>query len=126
MLPDTYEAATRQVAVVAAFTDAASAPRVSGLFAEGRVETGESQALTLPDGAIVRTADNTLVWRVQGLQLAKAVVRLGERDARSGQWPVLSGVAAGDRILRNPGGQLVDGQKIEFAAVASAASAAAK
>lgn len=117
-------AATRQVAVVAAFADPAAAPRVSGLFAEGRVETGESQALTLPDGAVVRTADATLVWRVQGRQLAKVAVRLGERDARSGQWPVLAGVAAGDRILRNPGSQLVDGQALEFAA--AAASAAAK
>jgi membrane fusion protein, multidrug efflux system len=121
-------AATRQVAVIVAFDDAAAAPRVAGLFAEGRVETGSAQALTLPEGAIVRGGDSSVVWRVQGTQLARVAVRLGERDARSGQWPVLSGIAVGDRLLRNPGSQLADGQKIEWAASAGspAASAAAK
>jgi membrane fusion protein, multidrug efflux system len=119
-------AATRQVAVVVAFAEPTEAPRVSGLFAEGRVETGASQALTLPDAAIVRSGDGTAVWRLQGAQVAKVAVRLGERDARSGQWPVQSGLAAGDRLLRNPGSQLVDGQPVELVAAASAASAAAR
>jgi RND family efflux transporter MFP subunit len=115
-------AATRQVAVMVAFADAAQAPRVAGLFAEGRVETGSAQALALPEGALVRTGDSAHAWRVQGHQLAKVALRLGERDARTGLWPVLSGLAAGDRVLRHPGSQLVDGQAVEFAAAASAAA----
>jgi membrane fusion protein, multidrug efflux system len=42
-------------------------------------------------------------------------VKLGERDSRSGEYPVLDGLSAGDRVLRSPGGQLVDGQRFESA-----------
>jgi RND family efflux transporter MFP subunit len=116
--------ATRQVAVAVSFTDAAAAPRVAGLFAEGRIETGSTQALTLPESALVRAGETAHVWRVQGGQLAKVAVRLGDRDLRTGEVPVLAGLAAGDRLLRKPGSTLSDGQKVEFAA--SAATAAAK
>jgi hypothetical protein len=57
-------------------------------------------------------------------QLAKVPVKLGERDARSGLWPVLSGLVAGDRVLRNPGSNLVDGQAFELAAATADAAAA--
>ncbi|GAB4036981.1 MAG: efflux RND transporter periplasmic adaptor subunit [Rubrivivax sp.] len=115
-------AATRQVAVVVAFDEPAQAPRVAGLFAEGRVETGSAQALALPEGALVRAGDSAHAWRVEGAKLAKVTLRLGERDARTGLWPVLSGLAAGDRVLRHPGSQLADGQAVEFVAAASAAA----
>ena len=120
----TVNTATRQVAVVVAFTEAGVAPRVSGLFAEGRIESGSTRVLSLPEGALVRSADSAQVWRVQGAQLGKVTVRIGERDTRTGQYPVLSGLAAGDRLLRNPGRTLVDGQAVEFAAPVAAAVAA--
>ena len=120
----TVNTATRQVAVVVAFTEAGVAPRVSGLFAEGRIESGSTRVLSLPEGALVRSADSAQVWRVQGAQLGKVTVRIGERDTRTGQYPVLSGLAAGDRLLRNPGRTLVDGQAVEFAAPGAAAVAA--
>ena len=119
----TVNTATRQVAVVVAFTEAGVAPRVSGLFAEGRIESGSTQVLTLPEGALVRSAASAHVWRVQGAQLGRVTVRIGERDTRTGQYPVLSGLAAGDRLLRNPGSTLVDGQAVEFAAPVAAAVA---
>ncbi|MDP1902342.1 MAG: efflux RND transporter periplasmic adaptor subunit [Rubrivivax sp.] len=118
-------ATTRQVEVVVAFADPAAAPQVAGLFAEGRVETGGIQALTLPGSAVVRAGEQASVWRLNGQALAKVAVKLGERDARSGEWPVLGGVAAGERILRSPGSTLVDGQKFELAAATRAASASA-
>lgn len=119
-------ATTRQVAVVVGFDEPAAAPRVAGLFAEGRVVNGGSQALMLPESALVRAGDKAHVWRLQGQRLAKVTVSLGERDTRSGQVPALSGLAAGDRLLRNPGSLLVDGQRVEFAQpVAAAASVAA-
>ena len=52
-------------------------------------------------------------------------MQLGERDARRGEFPVISGLAAGDRILRAPGSTLVDGQKVEFSAPAAARGGAA-
>ncbi|MCW5611609.1 MAG: efflux RND transporter periplasmic adaptor subunit [Rubrivivax sp.] len=110
-------AATRQVEVIVAFADAAAAPRVAGLFAEGRVETGRLQALMLPEGAVVRSADGgTVVWRLDGQRIVRTAVTLGERDARTGLLPVLAGLTEGQRVLRNPGSTLVDGQAVELRA----------
>ena len=112
-------ATTRQVEVVVAFAGA-EMPRVAGLYAEGRIETGTTQVLMVPESAVVRSADATHVWRVSGGALQKVAVQLGERDARRGEFPVIAGLAAGDRILRAPGSTLIDGQKVEFAAAAGA------
>ena len=112
-------AATRQVEVIVAFA-AGELPRVAGLYAEGRIETGTTQVLMVPESAVVRTADATHVWRVAGKALQKVAVQLGERDARRGEFPVIAGLAAGDRILRAPGSTLVDGQKVEFVGAAAA------
>lgn len=116
-------ATTRQVEVMVAFNDPAVAPRVAGLFAEGRVETGSSEGLMLPDNVVVRAGDSALVWRVGDGRIARVPVKLGERDARSGEWLALSGVSAGERLLRNPGSTLGDGQAFEFAKPSAAASA---
>ena len=118
-------ATTRQVEVIIDFATPAGAPRVAGLFAEGRVETGSQQALTLPENVVVRAGDLAHVWRVGDGKLAKVSVKLGERDARRGEWLVLSGLAGGERLLRNPGGNLVDGQAFEFAKAPSAPAASA-
>jgi RND family efflux transporter MFP subunit len=115
-------ATTRQVEVLVGFNDPAAAPKVSGLFAEGRVETGGSQALMLAEGSLVRVGDTAFVWRVEGAVVRKIAVQVGPRDLRSGDYPVLTGLAAGDRVLRSPGSALVDGQKVDFAAGASSAA----
>ena len=60
-------AATRQVAVLVAFADAAKAPRVAGLFAEGRIESGSTQALTVPETSLVRAGDAFHAWRAEGV-----------------------------------------------------------
>jgi membrane fusion protein, multidrug efflux system len=112
---------TRQIELVIGFNDAAAAPRVSGPFAEGRIETGSSQALMVADQAVVRVGDNAHAWRLQGQSIQQVALKLGERDPRNGSLAVLDGLSAGDRILRNPGSTLVDGQKVEMAATAAAA-----
>ncbi|MDP1693489.1 MAG: efflux RND transporter periplasmic adaptor subunit [Burkholderiaceae bacterium] len=120
-------AATRQVEVLVEFADPAKAPRVAGLYAEGRIEAqGGSAALMLAEAAIVRTGAQTAVWRVKDGRIARVAVQLGERDERRGEYPVKAGLADGDTILRNPGTALVEGQQVEFAKPAVAASAAAK
>jgi len=116
-------ATTRQVEVIVAF-NGADMPRVAGLYAEGRIEAGSAEVLTVPDSAVVRAGDVTHVWRVKDQALQKVAVQLGERDARRGDYPVISGLSAGDRVLRAPGSTLVDGQKVEFAAPSGGAASA--
>lgn len=116
----TANATTRQVAVLVSFADRAAAPRVAGLFAEGRIETGGAEMLMLPEGALQRSGDTAAVWRVEGqggsLRLVRVTVQLGERDPRRGEWPVLAGLKSGDRVLRSPMGALRDGQAVEMSA----------
>jgi membrane fusion protein, multidrug efflux system len=121
----TANATTRQVEVVVVFADAAAAPRVAGLFAEGRIESGVAEALMLPESSIVRAGEVTSVWKLGAEGVNKVAVRLGERDPRRGEYPVLSGLAAGDRVLRKPGSNLQDGQRVELASVAGQAASSA-
>ena len=118
-------ATTRQVEVIVGFADAGSAPQVAGLFAEGRVQTGGSPALMLAESALQRAGEAAWAWRVNGAVVNRVAVRLGERDARSGELPVLAGLAAGDRVLRNPGSALIDGQRVELSRPAEPAASAA-
>ncbi len=121
-LDATANATTRQVEVVVAFADPAVAPRVAGLFAEGRIESGSSEALLLPESSIVRSGESASVWRLGTDRLQKVDVRLGPRDPRRGEFPVLAGLAAGDRVLRKPGSGLLDGQRLELVKPAPAAA----
>lgn len=115
---------TRQVELIAEFDDKAKAPQVSGLYAEGRVESTDRRALVLAESAIVRQGDSAFVWKVAGNQLKKMAVTLGERDDRRGEVVIASGLALGDQVLRAPTGSLVDGAPVQrVAAGAGAASA---
>ena len=125
----TANATTRQVEVVVAFADPGKAPKVAGLYAEGRITVlGTAGVMAmLADPAIVRGAGaTTQVWRVSDGRINKVAVQLGERDPRSGEWALKGGLADGDLILRNPGTTLVEGQKAEFARAAASAAAATK
>lgn len=117
-------ATTRQVAVIVSLDDPAHAPRVAGLFAEGRIEVGAAQVLMLPEAALVRTPQDVAVWRVDGDKLARVPVRLDERDPRSGEFPVLAGLDAGQTILRHPGSALKAGQLVQRVAPGAAAASA--
>jgi RND family efflux transporter MFP subunit len=108
------DAVTRQVSVIVDFAPG-TAPKVAGLYAEGRIASDSGQALLLPEGAIAKEGDKSYVWKLAGSKLAKTPVTLGERDPRLGNVVVVSGVAAGDRLLRSPGSTLADGQSFELA-----------
>lgn len=126
-------AATRQVAVIVGFDEPQRAPRVAGLFAEGRIAGGGTPVPTIPASAVQRAGDSSYVWRLGDGRLTRLALRLGDRDPRSGVYPVLDGLASGERILAHPTGSLADGQHFEIAsagtlaatpAAAAAASAA--
>lgn len=108
-------ATTRQVAVIVGFDDPSKAPQVAGLFAEGTIEAGSAEVLMVAEAALVRAGEAVYAWRLDGNKLSKVALTLGPRDPRSGEYPVLTGLKPGDRILRQPGSTPVDGQAVEFA-----------
>lgn len=116
---------TRQVEVLVAFTG--EPPKVSGLYAEGRIEAESNAALTLAESAVVRAGDASFAWLIKGNTLVKQSVTLGMRDPRTGAWEISKGLAAGDAVIRNPRSNLKDGQAVAMSntKVASAATPAA-
>lgn len=113
-------ATTRQVEVLVGFAGN-GAPRVAGLYAEGRIASAVDRVLSVPDSTVVRAGEATTVWRVQDNSLRRIAVKLGERDERRGEFPVQAGLADGDRILRNPASTLVEGQQVELTAAPAVA-----
>jgi RND family efflux transporter MFP subunit len=106
-------ATTRQVEVLVTFSDAKQQPEVAGLYAEGRIETRSSAALTIPATALVREGDRTFAWRLKGNAVEKVSLSVGDRDARSGDFALKAGLAEGDTLVRYPTTALVDGQAVE-------------
>jgi len=104
---------TRQVAVIVNFNDKAQ-PSVSGLYAEGRVETSSSAVLILPASAMISNGDHTYAWQIKDGALKKKEVVLGQRDPRHGDYPIVSGLVDGDTVLRNPQSSLKDGEKVQM------------
>ncbi|MGJ7917573.1 efflux RND transporter periplasmic adaptor subunit [Massilia sp. LXY-6] len=104
---------TRQVEVLVGLTG--EQPRVSGLYAEGRIEAESTSALMLPESALVKSGDKTYAWKVNPKSLTKVDLSIGARDQRTGSYEVKSGLAAGDLVLRAPNSSLKDGQPVEMA-----------
>ena len=119
-------ATTRQVEVLVSFADLTQQPEVSGLYAEGRIETRSTTALTIPASALVRDGDQAYAWRLTSGAVHKVGVSVGDQDTRSGEFALASGLAEGDRLIRYPTATLRDGQTVDLAgpAAASAVSAA--
>ena len=114
---------TRQVEVLVSFVDAKQ-PKVSGLYAEGTIESANIKALTLPESVVVRSGDKSSVWRVKANALNRVDLALGARDPRTGDFEVRSGLAEGDTILRNPSSSFKEGQLVEMVTVKPALSVA--
>ena len=83
-----------------------------GLFAEIEAEIERREgALLVPESALLHSLDGTFVWRVDGEDRARRVpVEVGLRSA--GRVEIVTGLAAGDRIVAtgihkvNPGSQV--------------------
>lgn len=116
-------ATTRQVEVLVDFMVAKEQPRLAGLYAEGRVETGSTTGLTVPATVLVKEGDRTVVWRLNGNALQKTTVVMGDRDPRSGEVMLKDGLAEGDRVVRYPGSALRDGQAIDIVSAATSSAA---
>ena len=104
-------AITRQVEVLVDFAGEKQ-PKLAGLYAEGRIEAASSTSLTIAATALVRDGDSASVWRMKDNKLQKTAVVIGQRDPRSGDFVVVSGVAEGDSVIRYPAATLKDGQVV--------------
>jgi RND family efflux transporter MFP subunit len=103
---------TRQVELLVDFTGEKQ-PKLAGLYAEGRVETQVRSSLTIPASAVVRDGDDVFAWRVDDSKLKKVPVKLGERDARTGDFVVSNGLVEGNQIIRYPTAMLKDSQPVQ-------------
>jgi hypothetical protein len=77
--------------------------------------------LTLPPTAVVREGDAAYAWRVKDRVLEKVTLGVSDRDPRSGELVLKSGVAEGDQVLKYPTATLQNGQAVEMAGAALAA-----
>lgn len=105
---------TRQVQLLVSM-DLKEQSLVAGLYAEGHVEAQNSNALMVPESALIREGDKHFVWQFANNELKKTPVELGGKDERWGTQEVLSGITSGAQILRHPQGALTDGGKAELA-----------
>lgn len=104
---------TRQVEVLVDFVGDQQ-PKLAGLYAEGRIEAAKTSGLTVPATALVRDGDAVSVWRVKENSVQKVSLEIGDRDARSGDYVLKSGLIEGDRLLRHPSATLKDGQAVKL------------
>ena len=104
---------TRQVEVLVDFVGEQQ-PKLAGLYAEGRIEAAKASSLTVPATALVRDGDAVSVWRVKENSVQKVSLEIGERDARSGDYVLRSGLGEGDHLLRHPSATLKDGQAVKL------------
>jgi RND family efflux transporter MFP subunit len=100
---------TRQVSVIVEMSGK-DRPPVVGLYAEGVIETQVKPAVMVSESSLRREGDKVFAWVLDGTKINKRQIEIGDRDTRLGQWVVQSGLAAGDKILRNSGSSLKDGQ----------------
>jgi membrane fusion protein, multidrug efflux system len=117
-------AVTRQVEVLVNFADK-NQPQVSGLYAEGIVESNQVSAITLPESVLVRAGDKVSVWRVKTNKLDAVELSVGARDSRSGNYEIKTGLTAGDIIVRKPVSSFKAGQDVELLPAKPAAGASA-
>jgi membrane fusion protein (multidrug efflux system) len=117
-------ATTRQVEVLVGFADRTQRPEVSGLYAEGRIETHSTTALTIPATALVRDGDQAYAWRLGHRALHRVSIQLGDRDPRSGDFALAGGLTEGDELIRYPTATLREGEAVELAGRAAAATTA--
>jgi RND family efflux transporter MFP subunit len=114
---------TRQVEVLVDFVGS-KAPKLAGLYAEGRLETETHSTLTIPADAVVRDGDKASAYRVKDAKVQKVAVSIAERDPRTGDYVVSSGLAEGDQVIRHATTTLKDGQPVQTAANAKSSMAA--
>ncbi|MBA5686639.1 efflux RND transporter periplasmic adaptor subunit [Rugamonas apoptosis] len=128
MVAPTVDPQTRYALVYvdlpASATSAANAPFKAGMFASGQFELGASDAITVPQQAIVVRDGFSYVFRLNADQhVSQLKVKAGRRLAD--RIEVLDGIGADTRVVVNGAGFLNDGDLVHHVAAAASAPAAA-
>jgi len=90
-----------------------------GVYVEGRIVTGEGQALTIPTAAIVQRDGHSYVFTVNDKQQA-ARLRVRTGQAVQGRTAILEGLKVGDRVVVDGAGFLGEGDRVRVVADAKA------
>jgi RND family efflux transporter MFP subunit len=84
----------------------------AGMFARGEFELGRSQALTLPQSAVVRREGFAYVFRLEGAdRVVQTKVALGRQQGE--RIEIVSGLAAGVQVVESGVGFLADGDLVK-------------
>jgi hypothetical protein len=98
---------------------------IGGLFASGRVLTGETRrVVTVPASAVRTAGEESFVWVVKDGRAERRAVTLGERDDARGAIAVASGLSEGEQVVAVPG-DIQEGARVSVRAQAPAADAGA-
>jgi membrane fusion protein, multidrug efflux system len=89
---------TRQVPVIVSIPNSQGA-LVSGLFAEGRVQSQSRQAVVVPASAVDERGVQPLVVRLNNGKAERVAVTLGVRDPETDRVEITAGVQPGDTLL---------------------------
>ncbi|MBJ7515588.1 MAG: efflux RND transporter periplasmic adaptor subunit [Stenotrophomonas sp.] len=102
-------------------------PLKPGVYVEGRIVTGDGQALTIPTAAIVQRDGHNYVFTVTDKQQASRH-RVSTGQAVQGRTAILEGLKAGDQVVVEGAGFLGEGDRVRVvtAPKADAAKAAAQ
>jgi RND family efflux transporter MFP subunit len=110
---------TRQVGVTLRLPNPDGA-LIGGMFAAGRVATGDVRtAVTVPAAAVRGSGGATFVWVVRDGAVARRAVTVGERDDARGIVALASGLAAGEQVIVAPG-EVEEGARVTVRAAAPA------
>jgi len=116
---------TRQVGVTLRLPNA-DGGLIGGLYASGRVLTGESRtAVTVPAAAVRAAGTESFVWVVKNGRAERRVVTLGDRDDARGLVAVAAGLTAGEQVVAAPG-EIEEGARVVVRAATPAAPAGAE
>jgi RND family efflux transporter MFP subunit len=97
-LNPTADPVTRQVAVFVTLPNTRGA-LISGLFAEGRIETASHEGVVVPLAAVDETGVKPLVTRIRDGKAERVAVALGVRQPETEDVEITQGVAAGDVLV---------------------------
>jgi membrane fusion protein, multidrug efflux system len=106
------DSATRQLPIYVTIPNTAGR-LVGGLFAEGRVVTASASGVVIPATAVNTTSEMPWVARVVDNRVERVTVKLGLRDPRTERIQVLSGLNAGDTLLRGAAQGIAPGTLVQ-------------